>query len=52
VYLKPDRTAPQAYPVEPGTPVYVIARSTDGNWDWVDTADNAEAYIPASDIAP
>lgn len=52
VYLKPDRQAPQAYPVGVGTVVYVIARSTDGNWAWVNTADNAQAYIPTSDIAP
>jgi hypothetical protein len=52
VYLKPDRQAPTAYPVDPGTPVYVIARSTDGNWAWVETADNAEAYMPMSDLGP
>jgi len=52
VYLKPDRQAPQAYKVGLGTLVYVIARSTDGTWSWVNTADNAQAYIPSSDIAP
>jgi hypothetical protein len=52
VYLKPDRLAPQAYPVGPGRQVYVIARSRDGNWAWVDTADNAPAYIPMSDLGP
>jgi hypothetical protein len=50
VYLKPDRLAPEAYPVGPGRQVYVIALSKDGNWAWVDTADNAPAYIPMSDI--
>jgi hypothetical protein len=50
VYLKPDRLAPTAYPVDPGTQVYIIARSKDGNWAWVDTADNAPAYMPMSDI--
>jgi hypothetical protein len=52
VYLRPDRQAPQAYPVGVGTVVYVIARSSDGNWAWVNTADSAQAYIPTSDIAP
>ncbi len=50
VYLKPDRLAPEAYPVEAGRQVYVIALSKDGNWAWVDTADDAPAYIPLADI--
>jgi hypothetical protein len=52
VYLKPDMQAPQAYPVGVGTEVYVIARSKDGNWAWVNTADNAEAYIPQANLGP
>jgi hypothetical protein len=52
VYLKPDRLAPVAYPVAPGRQVYVVARSKDGNWAWVETADNAPAYMPMSDTAP
>jgi hypothetical protein len=52
VYLKPDRLAPEAYPVRPGRQVYVIALSKDGGWAWVDTADDAPAYIPLADIGP
>jgi hypothetical protein len=52
VYLAPDRRAPKAYPVGVGTEVEIIAKSGDGAWAWVTTADGAAAYIPMSDLAP
>jgi hypothetical protein len=51
VYLAPDRRAPKAYPVSVGTQVGIIAKSGDGAWAWVTTADGAAAYIPMSDLA-
>jgi hypothetical protein len=50
VYLAPNLHSPKAYPVAPGTMINVIAKSTDGNWAWVNTADGAPAYIPMTDI--
>jgi hypothetical protein len=52
VYLAPDLRAPKAYPVAAGTEVNVVARSADGAWAWVATADGAAAYIPLADLAP
>jgi hypothetical protein len=52
VYLAPDKHSPQAYPVKVGTMVEVIAKSKDGNWAWVNTADGGPAYIPLADMAP
>jgi hypothetical protein len=52
VYVRPDSLAPQAYPVNAGTQVYVIARSRDGQWAWVNTADAAAAYMPLANLGP
>ena len=52
VYLAPDKRSPKAYPVKPGTMVDVIARSRDGIWAWVNTADGSPAYIPLADMGP
>jgi hypothetical protein len=49
-YLAPNKHAPQAYPVRVGTMVDVIAKSTDGGWAWVNTADGTPAYIPMADM--
>jgi hypothetical protein len=52
VYLAPNPHAPTAYAVKSGTIVQVIAKSTDGQWAWVNTADSQPAYIPLADLAP
>jgi hypothetical protein len=52
VFLAPNPRAPTAYAVRPGTIVLVIAKSTDGQWAWVNTADSQPAYIPMADLSP
>jgi anti-sigma factor RsiW len=52
VFLAPNQYAPQAFTVNPGTVVAVIAKSRDGAWAVVATADGAPAYIPMSDLKP
>ena len=52
VFLAPNEYAPQAFTVKQGTTVEVIAKSRDGAWAWVATADGAPAYIPMSRLGP
>ena len=52
VFLAPNEYAPQVFTVNPGTLVEVIAKSRDGAWAWVTTADGAPAYIPMADLKP
>jgi anti-sigma factor RsiW len=50
VFVAPDKNAPRRYTVKAGTRVEVIAKSKDGTWAWVTTADGAPAYILMSDL--
>jgi hypothetical protein len=52
LFLGPNEAAPQAYPVVAGTMVQVIAKSKDGAWAWVATADGKPAYLMMSDLGP
>jgi uncharacterized protein YgiM (DUF1202 family) len=52
VYLGPNIQAPAAETLDAGTKVQVIAKSTDGLWAWVQTADDHPAYIAMSDLGP
>ena len=52
LFLGPNEEAPQAYPVDAGTMVQVIAKSKDGAWAWVATADGKPAYLMMSDLGP
>lgn len=52
VFVAPNQGAPQAYMVEAGRQVAVIAKSKDGAWAWVQTADDRPAYIQMSDLRP
>lgn len=50
LYLAPNEHAPQAYVVQPGTKVEVIAVSKDGQWAWVNVTDGAPAYLKLIDL--
>ena len=46
VFATPDESGRQLYQVAVGRLVDVIAKSKDGKWAWVRTADDSPAYIP------
>ena len=50
LFLAPNERAPQAYVVQPGTKVEVIAVSKDGKWAWVNVTDGVPAYLKLADL--
>jgi hypothetical protein len=51
-FSAPDATARPLYPVEAGRLVDVIAKSKDGKWAWVRTADDSPAYMQLASLTP
>lgn len=52
VFIAPNQGAPQAYTVEAGRQVAVIAKSKDGAWAWVAADGDKPAYMQMSDLGP
>lgn len=49
-FSAPDVTARQLYPVEAGRLVDIVAKSKDGKWAWVRTADDSPAYMQLASL--
>jgi hypothetical protein len=50
VFIAPNTDAPQMYVIEAGTLVETMAKSKDGKWAWVATADGLPAYIALANL--
>jgi hypothetical protein len=51
-YAAPSADAPKFYPINVGTPIQTIEKSTDGKWDVALTEDGQAVFVPTADLGP
>ncbi len=51
IYAAPDPTAPVQGVLPAGTKVQIVAKSTDGQWGWLQTTDGNPAYVRMASLS-